>query len=56
MSKQGFVYLPRGEPWWRNLNCGSICRGNGIEGHWLHATDAWVGFAKPILDETTSVI
>jgi hypothetical protein len=53
-SKQGFVYLPRvEEPWLGNLNCGSICRGNGIEGHWFHATDAWLSFVEPILDKAS---
>jgi hypothetical protein len=56
-SKQGFVYLPRvKEPWWGNLNCGSICRGNGIEGHWFHAADAWLSFVEPILHEATSAV
>jgi len=55
-SKQGFVYLPRvKEPWWGNLNGGSIYRG-GIEGHWFHATDAWLSFVEPILDKATSVV
>ena len=56
-SKQGFVYLPGvKEPWWGNLNCGSICRGNGIEGHWFHATDAWLNFVEPIVDRAISVV
>ena len=56
-SKQGFVYLPRvNERWLGYLNCGSICRGNGIEGHWFHATDAWLSFVEPILDKAASVV
>lgn len=52
-SKQGFVYLPRVEErWLGNLNCGSICRGNGIEGHWFHATDAWLSFVEAIIDKS----
>jgi hypothetical protein len=55
-SKQGFVYLPRvGEPWWGNLNGRSIYRGNGVEGHWFHATNAWLIFVGPILDKAASV-
>jgi hypothetical protein len=55
-SKQGFVYLPRvKEPWWGNLNGGSIYRG-GIEGHWFHATDAWLSFVESILDKATSAV
>ena len=52
-SKQGFVYLPRIREPLGDLNCGSICRGNDIEGHWFHATDAWTSFAEPILDKAS---
>ena len=52
-SKQGFVYLPRIREPWGGLNCGSICRGNDIEGHWFHATGAWTSFAEPILDKAS---
>jgi hypothetical protein len=53
--KQGFVYLPRIKEPWGDLNGGSIYHGNGIEGHWFHATDAWQSFVEPILDKATSV-
>jgi hypothetical protein len=55
-SKEGFVYLPRIEEPWGNLNVGSIYHGNGIEGHWFRATDAWRRFVEPILDKATSVV
>jgi len=55
-SKQGFVYLPRIKEAWGDLNGGSIYHGNGIEGHWFHATDAWRSFVEPILDKATSVV
>ncbi len=52
-SKQGFVYLPRMKEAWGDLNGGSIYHGNGIEGHWFHATDEWRRFVEPILDNAT---
>lgn len=54
-SKQGFVYLPSIKEPWGNLNSNLIYHGNGIEGHWFRATDAWLSFVEPILDKTTPV-
>ncbi|MBV8841811.1 MAG: hypothetical protein JO307_03270 [Bryobacterales bacterium] len=50
-SKQGFVYLPRINEPWGDLNGGSIYRGKGVEGHWFRATEAWQSFVQPILDK-----
>jgi hypothetical protein len=50
-AKRGFVYLPRIKEPWGDLNCGSIYRGNDINGHWFHATDTWTSFVEPILDK-----
>ena len=48
-SERGFVYLPRfAEPWF-DLNCGSICHGPDVEGHWFKATEAWENFVRPII-------
>ncbi|HTA44872.1 MAG TPA: hypothetical protein VK789_20630 [Bryobacteraceae bacterium] len=55
-SNQGFVYLPRIKEPWGAVNGGSIHHGNGIEGHWFYATDAWQNFVAPILDMTISVV
>ena len=49
-SKHGFVYLPRFFEPWSELNCGSICRGHGLEGHWFRATSTWERFVAPFLE------
>jgi len=51
-SKQGFVYLPRINESWGDLNGGSIYRGNAVNGHWFRASEAWQTFLEPILDNT----
>ena len=55
-SEQGFVYLPRIEEPWAELNGGSIYHGHDIEGHWFHATDAWRSFVEPILARATAAV
>jgi len=52
-SKQGFVYPGEKEPW-GILNTNSVRRGNGIEGHWFHASNAWQSFVEPILNDSAS--
>jgi alkanesulfonate monooxygenase SsuD/methylene tetrahydromethanopterin reductase-like flavin-dependent oxidoreductase (luciferase family) len=53
-AKRGFVYLPRIKEPWGGLNGGSIYRGNTIEGHWFHSSDAWQSFVEPILGAAAS--
>lgn len=38
---KGYVYLPGESDEHFRLNVQSIHRGNGLEGHWLHASSAW---------------
>jgi hypothetical protein len=48
-SKQGYIYLPAKGDKRFNLNCSTICRGDGFEGHMFHATPAWNDAVIPLL-------
>ena len=38
---KGYVYLPGTSDEHFRLNVRAVHRGNGLEGHWLHASSAW---------------
>jgi hypothetical protein len=47
--EQGYIYLPGRHDKWFNLNCGTICHGNGFEGNWFRATKAWDSAARSLI-------
>ena len=48
-SEQGYIYLPGRHDKWFNLNCGTICHGDGFEGNWFRATKAWDSAATSLI-------
>lgn len=47
--EQGYIYLPGRHDKWFNLNCGTICHGDGFEGNWFRATKAWDSAARSLI-------
>ena len=48
-SGQSYIYLPGRHDKWFNLNCGTICHGDGFEGNWFRATKAWDSAARSLI-------
>jgi len=48
-SKQGLIYLPPKGDKRFDLNCATICRGDGFDGHMFYATAAWNDAIRPLL-------
>ena len=47
--EQGYIYPPGRDTHWFNLDCGTICRGDGFEGNWFPATQAWEKAVRPVI-------